>query len=69
MSTEPASPHWFKSSYSSNGGNCLEVADVIASRGAVLVRDSKNLDASALDVSALAFASFTAGVKDGMFAA
>ncbi|WP_078841542.1 DUF397 domain-containing protein [Streptomyces acidiscabies] len=69
MSTEPDSPRWFKSSYSSNGGNCLETANVVASRGAVLVRDSKNLDGPLLDVSALAFASFTAGVKDGKFTA
>ncbi|QNP70466.1 DUF397 domain-containing protein [Streptomyces roseirectus] len=67
MSTEPDVLHWFKSSYSSNGGNCLEVADV-AARGAVLVRDSKDLNGPVLGVSASAFAFFAAGVKGGRLA-
>ena len=66
MNTESTSLHWFKSSYSSNGGDCLEIADV-TSRGAVLVRDSKNLNGPTLDVSTNAFASFAAGVKNGTF--
>ncbi|MFD9536027.1 MULTISPECIES: DUF397 domain-containing protein [unclassified Streptomyces] len=33
------SPRWFKSSYSNNGGNCVEVA---TARGEVLIRDSKD---------------------------
>jgi len=66
VNTESASLHWFKSSYSSNGGNCLEIADA-TSRGAVLVRDSKNLNGPTLDVSTNAFASFAAGVKNGTF--
>ncbi|OKI09905.1 DUF397 domain-containing protein [Streptomyces sp. CB02923] len=41
MTTE--TPHWFKSSYSNNGGACIEAAtNLIASRGVVPVRDSKN---------------------------
>ncbi|WP_328319287.1 DUF397 domain-containing protein [Streptomyces sp. NBC_00388] len=56
--------HWFKSSYSANGGQCVEVAgDLIDSRGVVPVRDSKNPGGPVLDVSAGAFASFVAGVK------
>ncbi|MCX4677384.1 DUF397 domain-containing protein [Streptomyces sp. NBC_01433] len=59
---------WFKSSYSSNGGQCVEVAaDLIASRGVVPVRDSKDLCGPALDFPAGAFASFVAGVKAGEF--
>jgi hypothetical protein len=34
---------WRKSSYSGNGGNCVEVADnLVAEHGIVLVRDSKD---------------------------
>ncbi|KUO04283.1 DUF397 domain-containing protein [Streptomyces caeruleatus] len=64
MTTE--SPRWFKSSYSSNGGNCVEVAaNLAASRGTVPVRDSKNLNGPVVDVPANAFASFVAGIKTG----
>ncbi|MFJ4687403.1 DUF397 domain-containing protein [Streptomyces sp. NPDC088789] len=37
------SPQWFKSSYSGQGGQCIEAATNLASsRGIVPVRDSKN---------------------------
>ncbi|MGW7295547.1 DUF397 domain-containing protein [Streptomyces xiamenensis] len=43
MTTE--SPRWFTSSYSSNGGACIEVAaNLTASHGVVPVRDSKHHD-------------------------
>ncbi|MFF3175026.1 DUF397 domain-containing protein [Streptomyces sp. NPDC057900] len=62
MTTE--SPRWFKSSYSSNGGQCVEIAANLAvSRGVVPVRDSKDLDGPVLDIPAHAFSSFVAGVK------
>ncbi|MFE6098627.1 DUF397 domain-containing protein [Streptomyces laurentii] len=62
MTTE--SPRWFTSSYSDNGGACVEVAtNLVASRGVVPVRDSKVLDGPVLDVSAAAFSSFVASVK------
>ncbi|MEU8701146.1 DUF397 domain-containing protein [Streptomyces sp. NPDC048680] len=62
------SPRWFKSSYSDNGGACVEVAaNVAASRGMVPVRDSKDLSGPVLTVPANAFASFVAGVKAGEF--
>ncbi|MFF4392409.1 DUF397 domain-containing protein [Streptomyces sp. NPDC001552] len=35
------SPRWYRSSYSNNGGNCVEIA-TLGARGVVLVRDSKN---------------------------
>ncbi|MDQ8704755.1 DUF397 domain-containing protein [Streptomyces sp. LHD-70] len=64
MTTE--SPRWFKSSYSSNGGQCVEVAtNLIPSHGLVPVRDSKNPTGPALTVHADAFATFVAGVKHG----
>ncbi|MFD9424212.1 MULTISPECIES: DUF397 domain-containing protein [unclassified Streptomyces] len=66
MTTE--SPQWFTSSYSNNGGNCVEVAaNLAASRGMVPVRDSKDLSGPTLDLRADAFASFVAGVKAGEF--
>ncbi|MFH8472637.1 DUF397 domain-containing protein [Streptomyces sp. NPDC018000] len=64
MTTE--SPRWFKSSYSSNGGACIEVAvNLVTPSGLVPVRDSKNPGGPALNTSAEAFASFVAGVKSG----
>ncbi|MBJ7001589.1 MULTISPECIES: DUF397 domain-containing protein [Streptomyces] len=40
------SPRWFTSSYSSNGGNCVEVATNVP--GTVPVRDTKDRDAGTL---------------------
>ncbi|WP_431776524.1 DUF397 domain-containing protein [Streptomyces cucumeris] len=65
MTTTTDSPHWFKSSYSSNGGTCVEItADFVAS-GVVPVRDSKNPTGPVLNLSADAFSSFIEGVKAG----
>ncbi|MGX2996083.1 DUF397 domain-containing protein [Streptomyces sp. JNUCC 64] len=62
MTTE--SPRWYKSSYSNNGGQCVEVAvNLAASQGVVPVRDSKYLSGPALAVPASAFAAFVTGVK------
>jgi hypothetical protein len=56
-----STPVWRKSSYSGNsGGNCTEVA---VAPGAVLVRDSKDLDGARLAVSAEAWRAFAAKVK------
>ncbi|MEU8509773.1 DUF397 domain-containing protein [Streptomyces brevispora] len=64
MTTE--SPCWFKSSFSENGGQCVEVAtNLVASRGIVPVRDSKNPGGPVLNVAVGPFASFVAGVKTG----
>ncbi|MFD6421671.1 DUF397 domain-containing protein [Streptomyces sp. NPDC060198] len=58
------SPHWFKSSYSSNGGDCVEVAaNLLSVHGIVPIRDSKDTSGPVLDVSATSFAAFVAGVK------
>lgn len=60
--------HWFTSSYSTDGGQCVEVATNLASaRGVVPVRDSKDLCGPALDLPAGVFASFVSGVKAGEF--
>ncbi|MFI1191279.1 DUF397 domain-containing protein [Streptomyces californicus] len=66
MKTE--SPRWFTSSYSSNGGNCVEVAANLASvHGVVPVRDSKVVGGPVVTVPATAFAAFVAGVQGGTF--
>ncbi|MGW1788791.1 DUF397 domain-containing protein [Streptomyces tubercidicus] len=68
MTTDPRSPVWFKSSYSGNGGSCIEVAaNIVGTRGVVPVRDSKKPSGPVLDFAADAFSSFVAGVKAGGF--
>ncbi|WP_030910569.1 DUF397 domain-containing protein [Streptomyces sp. NRRL F-5126] len=59
-------PHWHTSSYSNNGGNCVEVAtNLSAAHGIVPVRDSKAPTGPALTLSAGAYSSFVAGIKAG----
>ncbi|WP_062217817.1 DUF397 domain-containing protein [Streptomyces sp. NBRC 109706] len=63
-------PRWFKSSYSNNGGACVEAADnFAATRGTVPVRDSKSLDGPTLSFTTAAFSSFVASVKAGKMGA
>lgn len=64
MTTTTESPRWFTSSYSNNGGQCVEVAtNLVASCGVVPVRDSKNPGGPVLEVGAGAFAVFVDGVR------
>ncbi|MET9915881.1 DUF397 domain-containing protein [Streptomyces sp. NPDC006435] len=66
--TTTESPCWFTSSYSGNGGQCIEVAtNLVASRGIVPVRDSKNPHGPVLNTSPTAFVTFVAGVRAGEF--
>ncbi|WP_445395450.1 DUF397 domain-containing protein [Streptomyces sp. LE64] len=61
-------PRWFKSSYSNNGGDCVEVAaNLVADFGVVPVRDSKVVSGPVLALPAGAFASFVSGVRSGEF--
>ena len=61
-------PQWFKSSYSNNGGQCIEVAaNLIPARDLVPVRDSKDPQGPALTFAADAFAAFVQAVKAGEF--
>ncbi|MGW1054275.1 DUF397 domain-containing protein [Streptomyces sp. NPDC002521] len=65
MTTED--PQWFTSSYSSNGGQCIQVAtNLAATCGVVPVRDSKNPNGAVLTFPADSFSSFVAGVKAGI---
>ncbi|MGW2588930.1 DUF397 domain-containing protein [Streptomyces sp. NPDC001515] len=63
MTTE--SPRWYTSSYSNNGGNCVQVATNLAPTGTVPVRDSKNPTGPALALTPAAFTAFVAGLKRG----
>ncbi|MDP9609976.1 DUF397 domain-containing protein [Streptomyces demainii] len=68
MTTE--SPRWFTSSYSNNGGACVEVAaNLVASRGVVPVRDSKDPHGPALLFEPTAWSSFVSAVRRGEFPA
>ncbi|MFD7744726.1 DUF397 domain-containing protein [Streptomyces sp. NPDC059698] len=64
MTTE--TPRWFTSSYSNNGGACVEVAtNLAAPHGIVPVRDSKDVAGPVLTVASAAFSTFVAGVRTG----
>ena len=57
---------WTRSTYSDNGGNCVEVAPA-ASPSHLPVRDSKDPHGPALVFSRAGFAAFVAAVKSGEF--
>ncbi|MGW3831440.1 DUF397 domain-containing protein [Streptomyces microflavus] len=62
----PSAQQWVKSSYSNNGGSCVEWAPHTASTtGLVPVRDSKNTTGPVLSIPAAAFSAFVTGVKSG----
>ncbi|NEB90466.1 DUF397 domain-containing protein [Streptomyces bauhiniae] len=63
-------PNWFKSSYSNNGGNCVEVAtNLLPSHGTIPLRDSKHRAGSVVELRAAAFSAFVDGVKSGRLGA
>jgi len=59
------SVQWRKSSFSDNGGNCVELGEGIPS--VAPVRDSKDPSGPALVFGVEAFASFVQAVKAGEF--
>ncbi|MEU0358846.1 DUF397 domain-containing protein [Streptomyces cyaneofuscatus] len=66
MTTETTTQQWVKSSYSGNGGSCVEWAPGTATAtGIVPVRDSKNTTGPVLSFPAATFSTFVAGVKSG----
>ncbi|WP_067479550.1 DUF397 domain-containing protein [Nocardia amamiensis] len=65
MSINLSRAAWFKSTRSSMGQDCVEVA--FLDRGMVGVRDSKNPDGPALVFTPGEWDAFTAGVTDGEF--
>lgn len=56
---------WFKSSYSGNGGNCIEVSPDLPTT--VPVRDSKDPHGPTLVFPSSSFAAFVAGIKASEF--
>jgi hypothetical protein len=65
-------PHaaWRKSSFSANGGNCVEVAAVASTEGnprAIVLRDSKDPRGPALRFTPDVWQAFATGVKNGEF--
>ncbi|MEU0501737.1 DUF397 domain-containing protein [Nocardia sp. NPDC005998] len=65
MTIDVTGAHWFKSSRSSTGSECVEVAWLEA--GHVGIRDSKNPTGPALVFTPAEWDAFTAGVHDGEF--
>ncbi|MGW4714853.1 DUF397 domain-containing protein [Nocardia sp. NPDC004260] len=65
MTVDLSGARWFKSSRSSGGKECVEVA--FLDGGQVGVRDSKNPTGPALVFTPGEWDAFTAGVTDGEF--
>jgi len=58
---------WRTSSYTNNGGACVEVADNLP--GVVAVRDSKDRNGPVLVLTSAQWSEFTAGICAGELAA
>ena len=56
-------PRWRTSSYTNNGGACVEVADNLSS--AVLVRDTKDRQGPVLTLAPQQWRAFVAGIRSG----
>ncbi|MGK8553763.1 DUF397 domain-containing protein [Nocardia gipuzkoensis] len=65
MKADLSGARWFKSSHSSGGNDCVEVAHL--DEGMVGVRDSKNPAGPALVFTPGEWDAFTAGVAAGEF--
>ncbi|WP_406236852.1 DUF397 domain-containing protein [Nocardia sp. NBC_01009] len=65
MNVDLPGAQWFKSSHSSGGQECVEVA--FLDSGLVGVRDSKNPNGPALVFNPGEWEAFTASVQDGEF--
>ncbi|MFI1517480.1 DUF397 domain-containing protein [Kitasatospora cineracea] len=68
LASDLSTARWAKSSYSDDGGQCVEPAmNLVQMHGIVPVRDSKDPQGPALVFPAGAFAAFVAAVKSGGF--
>ncbi|MGW6912721.1 DUF397 domain-containing protein [Kitasatospora sp. NPDC054939] len=61
MTADLTSANWYKSSYSNNGGTCVEIASNVPSL--VPVRDSKDPEGPALVFPRAAWDAFVAAVR------
>ncbi len=61
--TELSRAIWRRSTYSNNGGNCVEVATNLP--GVVAIRDSKDPEGPALIFTPTEWGEFVSGVRDG----
>ena len=60
---EAVDPRWRKSSFSGNGGDCVEVGQL--SGGVIVVRDSKDRSGTAHRYAPAVWRAFVAGVRSG----
>ncbi|WP_431984552.1 DUF397 domain-containing protein [Streptomyces qinglanensis] len=58
-------PRWLTSSYSENGGACVQVATNLATHGTVPVRDSKHPTGPVLNLTTETFSTFVTSIKTG----
>lgn len=65
MSADLSGAHWFKSTFSQAGGDCVEIAHLDG--GGVGVRDSKNPSGAVLTFTPAEWDAFLAGARDGQF--
>ncbi|WP_445401211.1 DUF397 domain-containing protein [Streptomyces sp. LE64] len=64
MASDLATYHWVKSSYSNNGGSCVEWAPThVSLHRTVPVRDSKDPGGPVLTFPVAAFTTFVAALK------
>lgn len=61
---DPSGAVWRKSRRSNNGGNCVEVADLVTKVG---VRDSKVPDAGHVSFSPQDWTAFVTDIRDGRY--
>jgi hypothetical protein len=62
---EAVDPRWRKSSFSGNGGDCVEVGQL--RDGMIVVRDTKNRNRTAHRFPSGAWRAFVVGVRSGAF--
>ncbi|MBV6699644.1 DUF397 domain-containing protein [Kitasatospora aureofaciens] len=67
MNSDLSGASWIKSSYSTNGGECVEISRSFP--GTIPVRDSKDPEGPALLFPAGSWQSFVSAVRNGEFGA
>lgn len=66
--TQTPTIEWFKSTFSNNGGDCVEVSrSLLSTDGVILVRDSKNPEVAPMSFTQREWAAFVRGAAAGQF--